>query len=216
MDLLDFHLIHPFTCVVSGGTMSGKTTFTIDLIKRRKEIINKKLDKVVYVYCDFQPIFHNLEQEDPNIKFTNDIRELEELIEPPCLIVIDDHMDTITNDKEVGKLITSFFIKKAHHLNCSILIITQNGHPEKFVNINRNTNYTLFFDLLGDQSVLATRGRQLYPGKPGFLLDAYQKSMELRDFGYLFLDYHPARKNKKYSCRSHLDPVPECQVYLPK
>ena len=216
MDLIDFSLIHPFTCTLNGATMSGKTFFCLDLVKRRREVINTPINKVMYVYCDYQPAFHELATADPNVTFTNSIQDLNNLTCSPCLIVVDDQMDLISNNKEVGNIISNWFIKKAHHSQTSIICIQQNAFADKFININRNTNYTFFFDLQSDKSVLVTKGRQCCPGNPGFLLDAYQKSMNLRNFGYLMLEFHPGRTYKKYWVRSHLDPVPECEIYTPK
>jgi len=216
MDYLDFSLISPFTCSIIGGTQSGKTDFTLSLIERRKEVINKPIDKVLYIYSDYQPIFYDSEKSDPNIVFTDNIYDLNNLVQNPCLVIIDDHQDIISENKDVAKLVSSFFIKKAHHLSASTIVICQNGFADRFVNIARNSNYVIIFDLLGDKSILTMKNRQCCPHNPGFLPDAYQKAMELRNYAYLFLDFHPARTYKKYWARSHLDPVPDCQVYVPR
>jgi len=190
--------------------------FVLDLIKRRKEVINTPIEKVIYVYFDFQPIFHELQKSDPNIIFTNNIHELNDLITNPCLIILDDQQDLISNDKEVEKIVSNLFIKTAHHHQASTICVAQNAHARNFINITRNTNYLFLFDLLGDKSILISKSRQICPGQSRFLLDAYEKALSLRNYGYLMLCFHPGRTYKKFWARSHLDPVIECQVYVPK
>ena len=215
MDFIDCALIHPFTCLFVGATQSGKTYQVVDLIRRRKEIIDTPLDRVIVVYSFFQPIFHTLES-DPSVVFTNNIEDLDTLATPQSLVVCDDQMDIISKNQSARELMTSFFIKKSHHLGISTICLVQNMYADHFRDINRNTNYIFFFDLQSDKAVLVWKGRQCAPGHPGFLLDAYQKAMDTRDFSYLMLDFHPRRKFKKYWARSHLDPVPEMEVYVPK
>jgi hypothetical protein len=214
-DLIDCHLIHPFTCTVVGGTMSGKTFFVVDLIKNRYKLCSAPLEKVVYIYCDYQPIFHSLES-DPNIIFTNKIEDLENLITNQSLAIVDDQMDTISKHSAARDSIKAFFIKKAHHLGVSIICISQNMYADNFRDINRNANYNFFFDLQSDKAVLSWKGKQCCPSHPGFLIDAYQKALATRDFGYLLLEFHPRRKYKKYWARSHLEPTKEMQIYTPK
>jgi len=197
---------------IVGPTGSGKTFFVADLIRKRQEIISTPIEKVIYVYSDFQPIFYKLQAEDPNILFTNRIQDIEELTTDPCLIILDDQMDTLGRGKD-NDLVTRFFIKHSHHRGASVALILQNAFKPGLREININTQYLVMYDQPRDRSTIRTLARQICPGQAQFLQDAYQKAVQDRDYGYLFIDLHPRNKKYKYWLRSHVFPIEECEVY---
>ena len=180
MDLINFELIHPFTMCVVGPTRSGKTFFVADLIRNRKTLIDKPLEKVVYVYCDFQPIFYELQAEDPNIIFTNCLQEIEELATESTLLIVDDQMDVAAKGKD-NELLTRFFLKHSHHRGVSIALILQNAFKSSLREVNINTMYLILFDQPRDRSTIVTLARQICPGQVRFLQESYQKAVEGKD-----------------------------------
>ena len=48
----DFRLQHPFSCVISGPSNSGKTYFVKMLLVNASNVICNKFDNVVYIYKD--------------------------------------------------------------------------------------------------------------------------------------------------------------------
>ena len=212
MDLIDFHLKHPFVKSVVGPTGSGKSYYIIDLIRNRRSIIDIPIEKVVYVYYDFQPMFYELQLEDPNIIFTNRLEDIETLVSDPCLLIIDDQMDTISKGW-ANDLVTRLFIKSSHHKGVSTIVVLQNAFEKSLRTVNVNSQYLVMFDQARDRSVITNLGKQICPGHVKFLQESYQKAVESREFGYLFMDFHPKNKRYKYWLRSNLYPTEDCEIY---
>jgi len=210
MEAINFHVPHPGTMCICGVTGSGKTRLVLEIIKRRKELFSVPIDKVLYIYSDFQPIFADLQ--DVEVTFSNSLVDIEGIIAGPHLVVIDDHMDTIEKGPH-NELIKRFFIKHSHHRNISVVLILQNPFAKGLRDINLNTQTLILFDNPRDKSVINYIARQICPGRTKFLSDAYQRAVSTREFGYLVMDLHPQNRKYKYWVRSDLFPSSTCEVY---
>ena len=200
---------------VIGPTNSGKTFTIISLLRNRNKLLSIPIKDVLYIYCDYQPIFETLAAEDPNITFTSNLQDLETYDKSPALIVVDDQMDLIGSSRESNQLVTSYFVKHAHHRGQSIILILQNAfHPSLRV-ININSSYCLFYDQPRDRTTIKNIARQILPGQSDFLVAAYNRAVRDRDYGYLFINLHPSNKKFKYWVRSCLFPTSDCEVYSP-
>jgi len=182
------------------------------LIKNRKEIINKEIKTIIYVYTDYQNVFHELQEQVPEIIFTTDIFQVENLINDATLIIVDDKMDSITKGKDKDLMI-NFFIKGCHHRNCSIVLLIQNNFEPGLRTISINSLYRVFFDQPADVSSIVSIAKQMFPKQSQYLLNAYEKATSKR-YGYLFFALHPA-SNKQFKVRSNLYPSSDCEIYVP-
>ena len=57
---MTYRLQHPFTCIVTGPTQSGKSYFIQRLLQHAKELISPPVDKVVWCYSEWQPLYETL------------------------------------------------------------------------------------------------------------------------------------------------------------
>ena len=91
------------------------------------------------------------------------------------LIVIDDLMHRVVQDKEMELL----FTQGTHHRCVSVILITQNLYPggKHARTIALNTWYTVLMKNLRDVSQVGILGRQLYPGRG----KAFMKASSIRD-----------------------------------
>jgi len=207
---ITFKLQWPFTMICCGPTMSGKTSFILELISNRKKIITQDIDRIVYVYTEYQEVFRKLQ--DDSVIFTNDSDSVDQLVEGKnCLIIYDDKMLDLSGKE--NKSIVEWFIKKAHHRNCSVIVLLQNAFAENFRTCSINCMYMVLFDQPRDRSVIVNIGKQFCPGKPKFLVEAYERATA-KPFGYLFFDFSPSA-NKKFRVRSSLYPSEDCELYVP-
>ena len=182
------------------------------MIKNRREIINKEINTIIYVYTDHQNVFYELQEQVPDIKFTTDVLDVESLINDATLIIVDDKMDSISKGKDKDLMI-NFFIKGCHHRNCSIVLLIQNNFEPGLRTISINSLYRVFFDQPADISSIINIAKQMFPGQSKYLLNAYEKATSRR-FGYLFFALHPA-SNKLFKVRSSLYPSSDCEIYVP-
>ena len=114
---MDSRLAHPFTCIVSGPTGSGKSVFTLKLIEHAREIVSPPPERILYCYGEYQQIFDNY----PGVEFYDGMPVVSSFDEKKrTLLVMDDRM-TRTDDRVVD-----IFTKISHHRNLSVVNLTQN------------------------------------------------------------------------------------------
>ena len=186
--------------IVSGPSGSGKTTFVIQMINNIG-IFDEKPQRVVWCYGATPPPFQI-----GNFKIiSKDGLPLEEDLQTLDLVIIDDLM-------EEGN-ISQLFTRVAHHKHCFIVYITQNLYSKKSRTININTNYLVLFKNPRDQSQIHHIGRQMFPGKSQFLIDAF-KDATSRAFNCLFIDLKQQTPDK---IRVRSSPFNKpINIYLPK
>lgn len=120
---VDFTLHCPFSITLAGPTCSGKTFFTFNFIERRHEITSERLEKVIYVYGEYQEKFKEFGERNPDVIFTDNLENLPSITEKNCLIILDDMMLNFENSK--NGMITELFIRGAHHRKQSVILILQ-------------------------------------------------------------------------------------------
>ena len=180
---MDPRFKHPFTCVLAGPSGSGKTTFVLKLISNINSLIIPIPNEIIYCYSEWQPVYTEL-KEKWNITFCEGLPNTDDF-EPSHqqLVIIDDLMN------DIDDRVTRLFTRESHHRGISVIHISQNlfsKHKEQRT-INLNTHYIVLFKNPRDVSQLTHLARQMYPGKTGFMKEAYKLST-LEPFGYLLID----------------------------
>ena len=79
--------------------------------KRRHEVFNVDLKKIIYCYSEYQEAFDLVK--DPCVEFTNSLADLESKLEPYTLCIIDDLMAEV--ETTYNSFVTALFTKKIHH-----------------------------------------------------------------------------------------------------
>ncbi|GIY72695.1 uncharacterized protein CDAR_67561 [Caerostris darwini] len=84
------------------------------------------------------------------------------------------------------------FTVESHHKKFSIILITQNLFPRVRVarDISLNAHYIILFQNNTDQSQIACFGRQVFPDRSKFLMDAYKKATADK-YQFLLVDCFP-------------------------
>ncbi len=121
----DPRLQAPFTCLIVGPTMSGKTIFTRALVESADNLIYPRPQRIVWCYGEFQPLYEDMMKINSKIEFVEGFpNELYEGFSPSVnnLLLLDDLMVELGNDKRL----TNLYTKGAHHRYLSIIHIQQN------------------------------------------------------------------------------------------
>ena len=99
-------LRHPFTFIVAGGTMSGKTTFVCKLIKYLDKMIQPIIDDVIIFYKEYQEGYDFMQATDSRVRCIEGIN-MSAIHAKNTLLVIDDQMTDSLKDKTIQELFTS-------------------------------------------------------------------------------------------------------------
>ena len=114
---MDSRLAHPFTCIVSGPTGSGKSVFTFKLIEHEREVISPPPERILFCYDKYQQIFDNYLR----VEFHDGLPEVSSFDGKKRTLLVMDDLMTSTDDRVVD-----MFTKISHHRNLSVVYLTQN------------------------------------------------------------------------------------------
>lgn len=194
---------HPFTMVVSGPTMCGKTHWVHELIVRSNKI-DPPPERVVWVYSEWQPSYDVLQKHFGNrIEFvkgwTAEVYEKFHSSERN-LLVLDDVMTSSKNDSKLSDL----FTKGASHRNLSVILIIQNlfFQGRSAVDVRRNSQYTVLFKCRQDKRQLAQYAQQIFPDNIKFMTEAFADATA-EPHGHLLVDLKPNCPDE-YTLRSNV------------
>lgn len=169
-------------------------------------------ENIVYCYGAYQPMFEEMKQELPNLKFVEGLpNDILDMFNPNQrnLLILDDLMCSLADDKLMSVLFT-----KDRHFNLSIIFILHNlfyqGKEMRTVHIN--TNYYVIFNSPRDRSQIVTLAKQMYPGENKFLMEAFSDATKL-PYGYLLIDVR-ATTPEEFRLRTNIFPGENQYAYV--
>jgi hypothetical protein len=195
---------HPFTAIVAGPSGCGKTSFVIHFIEHASQIIVPSPKRIIWCYGAYQNAFDQLPDD---VHLHDGIPNADEL-QPDSLLILDDLMGQIDNR------VNDIFTKFSHHRNVSILFLTQNIFHKQQRTMTLNSHYLVLFKNPRDTSQIGFLARQMFPGKPKYLIDVF-KDATSEPYSYLVIDLR-ADTEDKHRLRSGIFPDENNYVYLPK
>ena len=177
---------------VSGPTGSGKTHICKQLLESASKIIEPPPVECIYNYGVWQNLFDQFDCDIP-IKFIEGMSKIEDLPKDGKhrLWILDDLMEDAGNSEEIANVFTKF----SHHLNFSVVLLSQNlfNKGRYFRTISLQVQYLWLLKSVRDTSVISILGRQM--GNTKFLSACYEDATSV-PFGYLFLDLKPSSDDK--------------------
>lgn len=176
---MDLRFKHPFTCIVSGPTKAGKTTFVRQVIKNAKSFIDPPPKQIWWFYAEEQKFYEDFKSEVIFIKGTPDVSLVRENTQEPQLIIIDDLMHE-TNSEVL-------FTRGCHHWNISVINIVQNIFYKGLRTSRINAEYLVLMKNPSDRLQVMTLARQLYPHNSKYFLEAYNDAT-IKPYSYLLID----------------------------
>ena len=156
--VMDGRLAHPFTCIVSGPSGSGKSVFTLKLIERIQEIISPPSERILFCYGEYQQIFDNY----PGVEFHDELPEVNSCDGKKRTLFVMDDLMTSTDDRMVD-----IFTKISHHRNLSVVYLTQNlfYKNKQTSTLRLNSHYIVLFKNARDATQVDNLAHQMYPVK---------------------------------------------------
>ena len=181
---MDFRLQHPFTMIMAGSSGCGKSTLVSQLLCDIEKVINISPRKIIVCFSEQQELYQSFKDNAScPIEFIDGIPgDLE--TEPDTLLIIDD-----LQAPEYLANIRSWFVKKSHHYNTSVIYLVQNifdKSPEHRT-ISLNAHYLVIFKNPRDSSQINHLARQMFPKNTQLMCDAYKQATE-EPHSYLVVD----------------------------
>ncbi len=191
-------IICPCRILVSGPTMSGKSTFALKLILHRELVFDKTFSRIIYALPEdsihlHQEFIKELETAYTAVEIIEGLPKVADLhlkdYKLHKLLIIDDLMSSVFDSHTMMDLVT----KDSHHCNCSVVITCQNYfHPSKFGRtfVRNCSEKVIFFDKT-DAKQLSILSTQIFPNKPNFLKSCFDwiyKEHPQAHLKYLLID----------------------------
>lgn len=179
---MDARLKHKSAMFVVGPSQAGKTTFVENLIKCRDVIFDEAPRKVHW----FTGSDYNTDSS--AIQVYHGLPDTFDTVNPHDMVILDDLM----MESETSSLVSNLFTREVHHKPCTVIMMTQNLYSGGQQNRTRslNSQYIVLFKSPRDLTQVSCLGKQMFPHKPGFLVQVYEDAVNIRPHSYLFLDLH--------------------------
>jgi hypothetical protein len=190
-------LRHPFTCIVSGPSFSGKTILVRRILKNYKNSIDIDVQnklKIIWCYGQYQSLYEQQISDDVDVKYFDYLIKPEEIsILKPHIIVIDDMMTEMTKNAELSDL----FTKGSHHLDVSVIFIVQNifHQGKEMRNISLNSQYMILMKSFRNNSQIKQLEYQIFGEKTKTFQKIYSDATS-KPYSYLLLDLKPDTPDK--------------------
>jgi hypothetical protein len=183
---IDLRLQHPFTMICAGMTGSGKSVKIRSILKNFSLCTTIQTDilNVFYCYGTWQTPF---EEPLPNVRFTYNegLPDGTNEFKNHHIVIIDDLMAELQAAKNIDVL--NLFTKHSHHLNISVIFVTQNLFYKDLLTLRRNCKYLMLFKSPSDNKQVMSLATQLIPSSPKTFVEAYQKATA-NAHGYILVD----------------------------
>jgi GTPase SAR1 family protein len=127
----------PFTGLIVGASQCGKSSFLLKLIEQRNSI-NKNPIKVLYIYDQYQPIFEQFKERNPDVIYPSDLYDVDKYVDGSQKFLV-------AFDGKANYFLRHFYTIRSHHSNCSVLTIIHNAFPKNFRLISLNSTYLILF-----------------------------------------------------------------------
>lgn len=212
-----FKFCSPCSVGIVGPTMTGKTFFTMKIIKHAADMFEMPPDKIIYAYGAAQDSFKHLEETVPNIIF-HDGLPTEAFIDDTFdttrsnLLILDDLIEDIGRSREICNL----FIRGMHHKKVSIFMLYQNLFMQApfMRTISLNLTYYVLMKTFRDKQQIFTLAKQCFPSEEKRMMEAYEDCIK-RTRGYLVVN-NSTTGDEEDRLTTNIFPGETLTMYQPK
>jgi len=204
---------HPFNCIVSAPTKSGKTELVKKIVLNAHYIIEPTPVKIILCHTEWQTAYDDILLKMPDVQFTDGLPNFEELKSDkliPKILILDDMMQEMKGDFRLNEI----FTRGSHHWNLSIIHIVQNLFFNGIRTSRINSQYLILMKNPSDRLQIKNLGRQLFPGSKHFE-EAFEDATS-KPYGYLLIDLTQTTP-ENMRLRSNILPEDKGMIiYVPK
>ena len=176
------HIRSPSTFLITGPSGSGKSRLCLTIVQNLEHIFDRPPLRLIICHACDQDLYQEIKQKSPIP--VDLVKGLPADLRPPrrSLLMIDDLQENC-------QTIAHWFTKFSHHLDCSVLYLTQNLflRDPHHRTCSLNAHVLVIFKSPRDKSAIFHLARQMMPSNSKFLLNAYDRATE-KPHGYLVIN----------------------------
>ena len=110
----------PFTCIISGPSGSGKSSFCIRLLQNLDTVCTERHFAGGIIWCYSERVA--VPSQGGNVRFHEGVpAKFGDAQCRPCLVILDDPLNVVYSEQ-----VCDLLMKGSHHSNISVILITQN------------------------------------------------------------------------------------------
>lgn len=207
----------PTSIFIVGVSGFGKSYLTRQILQHANGMFKKPVVRIMFCYGVWQNLYSEMEKDISFIEFHQGFPSKEEMvewggIEGHKILVLDDLMIDAAENMEMVHLLCV----GSHHNNITVIHLLQNlFHKGKAMRTaSLNCHYFVLFPYYRDRLQIQTFGKQQFPRKENYFMDAFEKATS-KPYGYLLIDLNP-HSNKAYQLRTDILPGQITEVFQPK
>ena len=214
VELPDYLFESPSSIYIAGPSSSGKSHLLLGILAERQKIFSQKVHNVVLFYGEYQALYENPEGGAVTLHygFPTD-EELQQYFTSfggqHSLVIFDDLMD----ESATSPLGSDIATKLSHHRNVTCINLVQNifkqGKSARSQAVN--SHYIILTRTCRDLRQVNTLGQQLFPGKGGQFVQAYEDAVDsplTKEYpGHLFIGCHPMKTKRDCRLLSNIFPM---------
>lgn len=211
----DLRLKHGTSMQICGMSRAGKSQLALQIALNRDKVYDKRQERCVFLYNQYQSAFDDIKKKDDSILFTNDIDKLEEVISEErggLLVILDDFL--LQMQSSLNEYISNFFVHRTHHENLSVILLQQVLYAKNARVLNLNAHYLVIFRMTRDSRQIMCLGSQMLPEKPRFVYECYKLATS-KPYSYLLIDMYP-NTLEEARFRSSVFINKDLRLYIPK
>ena len=199
---MDVRLKKDFSLTISGASGCGKSYLVYDIIKSAIRAMRVPPSGIIICYGCPQSFYQEF------IKLGYPVQMIKGVLDftPPknSLIIFDDL-------QEMAHLIEPYFTKYVHHLEISVIYLTQNLYLKTNRTITLNSQYIILFKSPRDKRQIQTLAQQMEPRNSNWVVRSYNDAT-IKPHSYVLFDFLQTT-NEEARVRDGI--IPElCTVYV--
>lgn len=188
-------LAHDSSFIVAGPSNSGKTEWTLRLLRERRQLFKRVPQRLLWCHgttlSSDEQLRIRSSWEAGGTGQLHFIRgfpsELITRVRPYDLLIVDDLQSELIKSPEF----TAIFTKYAHHTPLTCLYLCQNLFHRSDAEARSRSlcaSYICLTRSIRDRTAVQSLGKQMFPKRSNLLVRAYEDATDNKPYSYLFID----------------------------
>jgi len=187
-DVYNLQLKVPSTTCIYAQSKGGKTQLAIKIINNLKQVFDKPIHKIIYLYSIWQEAYNSIK---PSTIFLTELDDVDAHIEEGLnhLLVLDDQLlRAVKRPQDIEQ----YFIQVAHHKSVCVIYCAQSPFVKQGSLIALNSDYICMYSFPRNMQLVKRWFMQVDDSLANQLYQQYKEIVSSGPYKYLFISFHPS------------------------